>query len=110
MKRRPRDRIDSVLQLLIDRAAISETILRYATGIDRRDWALYRSIFADTIDIDFSTWTGLKTSMPAETWVSTVRDTLSCFDATQHNITNHVISVAGDTAEITAYVVAAAQS
>ena len=91
--------------MLLDRAAISDTILRYATGIDRRDWLLYRSIFADTIEIDFSSWSGLKTRMPADDWVAMVRETLSGFDATQHNITNHVITIDGDVAEITAYLV-----
>ena len=32
---------------LKDKADIQETILKYATGIDTCDWALYRSIFAD---------------------------------------------------------------
>jgi 3-phenylpropionate/cinnamic acid dioxygenase small subunit len=96
----------SALQWLIDRAAISDTILAYATGVDGRDWALYRSIFTDMIDIDFSTWSGLKTRMSADAWVAIVRATLSCFDATQHNITNHVITVNGDEADITANMIA----
>ena len=36
---------------LLDRASITDHVLRYATGIDRRDWPLYRSIFADQITI-----------------------------------------------------------
>jgi 3alpha(or 20beta)-hydroxysteroid dehydrogenase len=90
----------TTLQDLLDRAAISDTKLNYATGIDRRDWALYRSIFADTVEIDFSTWSGLKTSMTADDWVASVRDTLACFDATQHTMINHVISLDGDTAQL----------
>lgn len=54
----------STLEHLIDRARISDTVLAYATGIDRRDWALYRSIFADQVEIDFATWTG----EPAHRW------------------------------------------
>ena len=37
-----------------DKLAVAETIYRYATGIDTRDFALYRSIFASDVAIDFS--------------------------------------------------------
>ena len=93
------------LQMLLDRAAISDTSLRYDTGIDRRDWRLYRSIFADTIEVDFSSWSGVKTSMPADDWVAMLRETLSGLDATHYNITNHVATIGDDVAEITAYLV-----
>ncbi len=91
---------------LLDRAAISDTVLAYGTGVDRRDWALYRSIFADEVEFDFSTWNGWKTRMKADDWVAAVRETLSGFDATQHNLTNHVITLHGDTADITVHMTA----
>ena len=34
---------DPNLQLLLDRAAISDVVHAYATGLDRRDWTLFRS-------------------------------------------------------------------
>lgn len=83
---------------LLDRAAIGDTIMRYATGIDRRRWPLYRSIFADEVDIDFSTWSGVAERMRADDWVERVRQGLSGFDATQHNLTNLVFEIDGDTA------------
>ena len=36
---------DARLQLLLDRAEISDVQLRYATGLDSRDWPLFRSCF-----------------------------------------------------------------
>jgi hypothetical protein len=36
---------DTDLSILLDRAAISDVVNAYATGLDRRDWVLYRSIF-----------------------------------------------------------------
>jgi hypothetical protein len=45
---------DARLQLLIDRAEISDVQLRYATGLDSRDWMLFRSCFADDIETDFT--------------------------------------------------------
>ncbi len=41
-----------------DRTQICETVYRYATGIDTRDWDLYRSIFSDEVEIDVSLGTG----------------------------------------------------
>ena len=40
----------------VDRALrdeIEELVTRYATAIDRRDWALFRSVFADDAHIDY---------------------------------------------------------
>jgi 3-phenylpropionate/cinnamic acid dioxygenase small subunit len=34
-------------------AAVSEVLVRYATGIDRRDWELFRTCFAEDCRIDY---------------------------------------------------------
>lgn len=73
---------------LLARMQIEEVQYNYARGIDRRDWARYRSVFADEVQIDFSTWSGLNTHMRADDWVERVRGNLSGFDATQHVMTN----------------------
>ena len=39
------------LTYLRARADLTDLINKYATGIDTRNWALYRSIFADEVDI-----------------------------------------------------------
>jgi 3-phenylpropionate/cinnamic acid dioxygenase small subunit len=93
------------LQYLLDRAAISDVQLRYATGIDNRDWTLYRSCFTDEIDIDFtSVFGGAPRGVKADHWVETARRTISGMKATQHMITNHVITIDGDEATCVAYV------
>lgn len=92
---------------LIDRANITDHVLKYATGIDRHQWALYRSIFADEITLDFSSWSGDPASKtPADDWVAGVRATLEPFDATQHVLTNFVINLDGDSATCTCYMAA----
>ena len=102
----PAPSLPTSLADLIDRAVIGDALLNYATGIDRRDWDLYRSIFADEVEIDFSTWSGTRSVMQADEWVASVRNTLACFDATQHNLTNHVITLDGDSATAVAHMVA----
>jgi SnoaL-like domain len=77
---------------LEDRAAISDVVVRYATGADTRDWELYA-----TCEYDFSSFSGGgPNTMPVATWVNAVRATLTGFDATQHLSTNHVITFDAD--------------
>ncbi|GAA0486275.1 hypothetical protein GCM10009096_31320 [Parasphingorhabdus litoris] len=92
---------------LIDRAKITDHVLKYATGIDWHQWDLYRSIFADEIMLDFSSWSGDPASiMPADDWVAGVRATLEPFDATQHVLTNFVIDLKEDRANCICYMAA----
>jgi hypothetical protein len=96
---------ESKLQFLLDRAAISDVQLRYATGVDSRDWPLYRSCFTDEIETDFSSAVGRPPQrMKADDWVEFARRTINGMKATQHMITNHVITLDGDEATCVAYV------
>ena len=95
---------DDALQMLLDRQAISDTVIRYATGIDMRDWDAYRSCFTDEVDIDFTSFGGGEPqTMRADQWVAGVRAGLSGFEATQHVSTNHVITLEGDDATCVSY-------
>jgi hypothetical protein len=77
-----------------DRQALVDLSLGYAAGIDHRDWSLYRSVFADSCEIDFSSWSGrAPATMPAEQWVDAVRRVNGYFDATQHLMSNHRFDV-----------------
>ena len=94
-------------EILIDRAEISDVVLRYATAVDSRDWALYRSIFTEQLTVDFSSWSGdPEVTIPVGEWVELVSKTLSGFDATQHLSSNHVISVSDEAATCVSYMVA----
>jgi hypothetical protein len=95
------------IETLIARAEISDVVNRYPTGIDRRDWALFRSCFEDEIDHDFESFTGIPlTHLVTDDWVASVRGGLSGFDATQHISTNHVHEIEGDQAACVSYMVA----
>lgn len=95
------------LEVLIARAEISDVVNRYATGIDRRDWSLYRSIFADEVLFDFTSWNGGEPRrLQADDWVANVRQGLSGFDATQHLSGNHVHTIEGEAATCVSYMVA----
>jgi hypothetical protein len=98
---------DDKLQLLLDRAEISDVQLRYATGLDSRDWPLFRSCFTNEneIETDFtSVFGGDPRKVSADRWTEAARRSLSGLKAMQHMITNHVITIAGDDATCIAYV------
>jgi hypothetical protein len=86
----------SAVDLLLDRQAVVDVVVRYATGIDRRDWALYASCFTDPCEFDFSSWSGRPAaSLTPEQWATAVRSVNGNFDATQHLSTNHVVTWQG---------------
>src|SRR5258707_11172184 len=45
---------ESRLQMLLDKAEIRDVQLRYATGLDTRNWALFQSCFTDEFDADLT--------------------------------------------------------
>ncbi len=80
---------------------ISDVLVRYATGIDRRDWPLFRTVFTDDCQLDYGeigTWQG----------VDAVTDFMvaahEMAGPTMHRITNQAVAVDGDTATARAYV------
>jgi hypothetical protein len=89
-----------------DQLAVAETVYRYATGVDRRDWALYRSLFTDTVTIDFSSFDPdlAPRVMGADDWVAGLVPLFTGLAATQHSMTNPLATVEGDAATITMYV------
>jgi 3-phenylpropionate/cinnamic acid dioxygenase small subunit len=84
-----------------DRQDISELLVRYATGIDRRDWPLFRTVFTDDCELDYGeigTWQG----------VDAVTDFMDKTHAmaghTLHRLTNQAITVEGDDATARTYI------
>jgi len=82
---------------LLDRADISDVQLRYATGTDSRDWGLFRSCFTDEVEVDFSEGFGQPAvRVTADDFVKRTAPRMESFEATQHAITNHVITFDDD--------------
>jgi hypothetical protein len=91
-----------------ERLDVAEVVYAYATGIDTRDWQLYRSIFADEVEIDFSSWDGsAPRRMRADDWVAGVQPLFHGLDATQHSMTNPRVSIDGSRATCVMYMQAA---
>ncbi|MEM7094442.1 MAG: nuclear transport factor 2 family protein [Actinomycetota bacterium] len=79
-----------------DFEAITRLVYEYGYGIDQRDWAGYRSIFADDITMDFSSYSGDggPEHLTADAWVERVRPLFDGLDATQHSMSNPLVDVA----------------
>lgn len=95
----------TTLDELVDWRAVLELSIRYATGIDRRDWTLYRSCFTDHVNVDFSSFTqrpAPDTPIAADDWVDMVRSTIDGFTSTQHLLGNQEIRLQGDGGSYTA--------
>jgi uncharacterized protein (TIGR02246 family) len=84
-----------------DRQDISEVLLRYATGIDRKDWKLFRTVFTDDCELNYGqvgTWKGV------DAITEFMRQAHETASHTMHRLTNQVIDVSGDKAQSRTYV------
>ncbi|MTD52939.1 nuclear transport factor 2 family protein [Amycolatopsis pithecellobii] len=88
---------DVRLRRLLDRAEIGDVQLRYARGTDSHDWELFRSCFTDEVEIDFSDGFGQPVvRLGVDDWVKGTAPRMESFTATQHMITNLLITFDGD--------------
>jgi hypothetical protein len=82
-----------------DREDITDVLVRYATGIDSRDWALFRTCFTDDARFDYG---GIGTWDDPDAITDYMRRSHS--GPSLHRLTNFVIDVDGDQATSRTYV------
>ncbi|MGV0808750.1 nuclear transport factor 2 family protein [Mycolicibacterium setense] len=83
------------------REDIADVLIRYATGIDRRDWPLFRTAFTDDCVLDYGEigcWTGV------DAVTEFMDQSHAMAGHTMHRLSNHAIAVDGDTATARTYV------
>ncbi len=80
--------------------AVTRLRYTYAVSIDTRNWPLHRSIYTDEITMDFTSYSGGSgaTAMPADTWVAGLKPLFTGLSATQHVMTNPLVTVNGQRA------------
>ena len=84
-----------------DRQDIADVLVRYATGIDRRDWPLFRTVFTDDCQLDYGevgSWRGV------DAVTEFMQQAHALAGHTMHRLTNQVIAVDGDSAQARTYV------
>ncbi|HEV8613892.1 MAG TPA: nuclear transport factor 2 family protein [Methylomirabilota bacterium] len=89
---------DETVQALVDRQAIVDTVVRYAWSLDMKDWEMARSCFTDEIDVDYADLRGTGPQrIGADDFIALRREALDHLK-THHLNTNHLVTLAGDTA------------
>ncbi|WP_165827691.1 nuclear transport factor 2 family protein [Mycolicibacterium sp. GF69] len=84
-----------------DKAQIAEVLIRYATGIDSKDWALFRTCWTDEVDIDYG---DLGTFTDADAFTTLMEQIHGGMGQTYHRISNIVVDVQADRATARSYV------
>ena len=84
-----------------DRDQIAEVLIRYASGIDRRDWPLFRTCWTDDIEADYG-------QVGHFVSVNEITDAMTALHEsmgpTYHRMSNFAIDVDGDRAVVRSYV------
>jgi len=91
---------DTAVQALVDRAAIVDVCVRYATALDRRQWDLLATCFEADANVEFE---GIGPVVGVDALVATCRAVLEPLDASQHLLGNHVVTIDGDEAHSECY-------
>ena len=84
-----------------DRQDISDLLVRYATGIDSRDWPLFRTVFTADCELDYGeigNWHGV------DEVTEFMDKTHEMAGHTLHRLSNQAITVDGDKASARTYV------
>jgi hypothetical protein len=90
-----------------DKAQIADVLIRYATGIDFKDWALLRTCWTRDVDCDYGD-VGRYSGVDA---ISGLMEQLhSSMGPTYHRLSNFTITVDGDRATARSYVFAHLQA
>jgi 3-phenylpropionate/cinnamic acid dioxygenase small subunit len=85
-----------------DHDLITDVLVRYATGIDTKDWKLFRTCFTDDVHADYGEGVGSWTDADGITEYMTVMH--ADMVDTKHQLTNFVIEIDGDSATASTYV------
>ena len=84
-----------------DHQDIFDLLVRYATGIDRRDWPLFRTVFTDDCQLDYGeigAWNGIDA-------VAQFMERMHALAGhTMHRLSNQAITVDGDNATARTYI------
>jgi 3-phenylpropionate/cinnamic acid dioxygenase small subunit len=90
-----------------DKEQIAEVLIRYATGIDFKDWALLRTCWTEDVDVDYGE-VGRYSGADAITGL--MEQLHGAMGPTYHRMTNFAIAVDGDRATARSYVHAVLQA
>ena len=83
------------------RSDVTEVLVRYASGIDRRDWERFRSCFTDDCVADYGPFGSWYSADEITTWMAEVHEQ---FGHTLHRLTNFDVRLSETGATARCYV------
>ncbi len=83
-------------EYVADRLQLLDLCVRYAVGVDREDWEVFRSCFTEDAVIDYTATGGPR--HPVEGMVDFLSQAMQPFVGKQHLMINHEVEIDGDTA------------
>jgi hypothetical protein len=89
---------------IADKMAIHEALMRYCRGIDRLDFSLIASAFHPDAFADYGAWFKGNPLVHFSTYV--MPEAGASLEASQHQVTNYLIDLDGDAAQVEAYWIA----
>jgi len=93
--------VEAAVRRLVDEGDVSQVILRYADGIDRRQFDRVWECFSPDAYVSGSSFSG-----PLHEYLPRLLEGVQSFGATQHFMGNQLITVEGDRAHTETYTVA----
>jgi 3-phenylpropionate/cinnamic acid dioxygenase small subunit len=84
-----------------DRQDISELLVRYATAIDRREWQLLGTVFAEDCDVNYGEIGAWRSAAAVIEFMELAH---AMAGHTMHRLSNIAITLDGDTAEARTYI------
>jgi 3-phenylpropionate/cinnamic acid dioxygenase small subunit len=84
-----------------DRRDVEDVLVRYATGIDSRDWDLLRTCFTEECEADYGDIGHWHSGDEITSWMAQTHEPLG---PTMHRITNIVVALDGDRVRSRSYV------
>lgn len=101
------DAMANDLRELRIRNALIDSYNTYASALDGKDWPRVRGCFADEVFIDYGDISAPSgdPSVPrqADDWLAILQGVINGFDITRHAITNHRVTIDGNTVKCSAY-------
>lgn len=86
----------------MDRAAIVDVVVAYATALDTRDWKMLGTLFTEDASWAYSGGSGERL-VGRDAILARISASIERYDVTHHLNGNHVVVVNGDEAEHTCY-------
>lgn len=96
--------MQDTLSLVADKLKIIELINQFGMSIDLRNWTKFHSLFADSVEFDYSSIGEVAGVLQPDEIANTAERDLGGFQSTQHMITNHLVELLDNEANCTAHV------